>query len=69
MQSKKMDTQPIIALFSQRKSWLNSKGECGHLVQYNPLLNDKFTQWPQVWLDLNTHNEVVFGYVNLYEVM
>ena len=35
-----MDTQPIIELFSPRS---NSKCECIHLVQYNPLYSEQFT--------------------------
>ena len=36
---KKIDTQPIIELFSPYKSWPNSKCECTHLVQYSPLFS------------------------------
>ena len=33
----KMGTQPTIELFSPHKSWSNSKYECTHFIQYNPL--------------------------------
>ena len=38
--SEKMGTQPFIELFSPRKSWPNSKCECSHLIQYNPLFSE-----------------------------
>ena len=45
-------TQPIIELFSSCKSWINSKCECVHLVQYNPLFSDWFSpNKSQVWMD------------------
>ena len=40
MQSWKMDTQPVIELFSLHKSWPNNKCEYAHLAQYNPLFNE-----------------------------
>ena len=41
---KKMGTQPILELFSSGKSAHNHRSKCAHLVQYNPFINNKFTQ-------------------------
>ena len=37
---QKIGSQPIMELFSPRKSWLNSTRELANLAQYNPLFSE-----------------------------